>query len=388
MQPTVNAFIQKGIGKHLKKVLARNGNDISTLQEHHRSVICDASINLELATIDWKSASNSLSIRLIYDLFAYAISVSRDTEGCQRLFDLLRVSRSPRTKLNKFFDCQDTITNTWFSSMGCAFTFELETLVFLALCRAIIPRELHHQISVYGDDTIVPSAWFDDVIEAGTVLGFRANYTKSFKTEPFRESCGADFLRGVSVRPFYFKGQLTIARLVAFRNFMRNKGMLECCPSLDEFLFNVNRDFIPVGPPSNIWGDSLGDGHIHDPDPSHWTRDSFYALVNSLDQRCDDHFLTFAKRKVKDYTCLKRADRLFPYYHASYEMFEDEEDVFSSADPYTIGASDRQEIAHVLFNGPSLSWATYFTNVLFRKIALTTALENIDNSRRSSLPVV
>jgi hypothetical protein len=106
------------------------------------------------------------------------------------------------------------------SSMGCGFTFELETAFFLAVARSVVPgiwlvssdhgrqrRKLAWpHIGVYGDDIIVPSAYANAVMERLKFFGLTVNEAKSHVgREPgFRESCGGDYLFGCPVRPLYF----------------------------------------------------------------------------------------------------------------------------------------------------------------------------------------
>jgi hypothetical protein len=97
-----------------------------------------------------------------------------------------------------------------FSSMGNGCTFELESLLFLCICRSIIPENLHGCISVYGDDIIIPQEYTEAVVERLNSLGFSVNADKSFWQGSFRESCGSFTFDGIDVRPFYLKANENI----------------------------------------------------------------------------------------------------------------------------------------------------------------------------------
>jgi hypothetical protein len=98
-----------------------------------------------------------------------------------------------------------------FSSMGNGFTFELETIIFAAICATALKRHGHHgqlgvDVFVNGDDMIVPTVMAHNVISVLRFCGFEINEAKSyFGSESFRESCGGDFFAGKPVRSYYLK---------------------------------------------------------------------------------------------------------------------------------------------------------------------------------------
>lgn len=111
-----------------------------------------------------------------------------------------------------------------FASMGNALTFSLQTLIFSAVVRSVL-RERGWEGSrwrVYGDDIIVPRRAYDEVVARLELFGFKVNSQKSFSDGYFRESCGADFLRGTNVRPLYIKKPLTsVAELFKVLNLIQ-----------------------------------------------------------------------------------------------------------------------------------------------------------------------
>jgi len=117
-------------------------------------------------------------------------------------FNLLSISRSDFTRIDSEY-----VKLEKFSSMGNGYTFELESLIFLAVCRSIVPREEWHAVSVFGDDLIVPQEYASSVIDCLELLGFKTNKQKSFLAGSFFESCGTDWFKGQNVRPFFCKGR-------------------------------------------------------------------------------------------------------------------------------------------------------------------------------------
>jgi len=84
--------------------------------------------------------------------------------------------------------------------MGNGFTFELESLIFYAACSAV-----SENVSVFGDDIIVPTGRYEDVRNVLEHLGFSINQSKSYATSYFRESCGSDYFGGTDCTPVYLR---------------------------------------------------------------------------------------------------------------------------------------------------------------------------------------
>lgn len=188
VEPTVNSFLQKGIGSVIRRKLRKAGVDLSD-QGKNRHLARKGSLNGLLCTIDLESASDTIALELVRMLLP------------PLWFSLLDRSRSKYGT----FDGK-TFFYEKFSSMGNGFTFELETLIFYAFTRAIVEEAGSDEpISVYGDDIICDSAVFSRVAEIFSYIGFTVNVKKSFSAGPFRESCGEDFFRGLNVRPYFIK---------------------------------------------------------------------------------------------------------------------------------------------------------------------------------------
>jgi hypothetical protein len=177
-----------------------------------------ASITGERATVDAKSASNSVTSALVWKFLGDHPHNEKNDPTWFRLLEVLRsthalVEYSGQTKLHEY---------ELFSAMGCGFTFELESLIFWTLAWAVcqdlgIPAD----ISVYGDDLICPVEAMPLLTEVYAYCGFRFNTDKTF-ADPrpgFRESCGKHYLNGIDVTPFYVDTELnTVSSIVLLAN--------------------------------------------------------------------------------------------------------------------------------------------------------------------------
>lgn len=185
VEPRWNIFFQKGLGNLLRRKLKRAGIDLDS-QERNRELAA----SLDLATIDLSSASDTLSHGLVLDLLPYDWFCALEALRCSHsLLD------GELVELDKF------------SSMGNGYTFELETLIFFALAKATC-RHLGVDIknlTVYGDDIIVPCSAYTLLERVLQSCGFIVNSKKSYSVGPFRESCGKHYFQGFNVTPFFLK---------------------------------------------------------------------------------------------------------------------------------------------------------------------------------------
>jgi hypothetical protein len=210
IEPDLNMFFQKGIGGLIRKRLKRCGLDLNTQQEVNRRLAGVGSQTGSLATIDLKAASDSVSLGL-----------------CELLLpddwlDAIVRTRSPVCELPD----GTPVPLEKVSSMGNGFTFELESLIFLALAWAVSPKmTLGVDLAVYGDDLIVPTDVAGPLIRALDVAGFQTNASKTFIEGPFRESCGKHYWRGIDVTPIYLRKPVdTIFRVFWFVNSVSRKA--------------------------------------------------------------------------------------------------------------------------------------------------------------------
>lgn len=192
--------LQKGTGDHIRCRLRLSGLDLNRAPGINQALARQGSIDGTYATIDLSSASDTIS----YGVVAYLLSPEwlefLDKQRCEFTKTPVMLNRGFE-KGGEFF-----IQNEKFSSMGNGFTFELESLIFLALARACVESEIGAgYCSVFGDDIVIPTAAAAKLIYILNLLGFTVNPDKTFIEGPFRESCGHDYFRGHNVRPYFFK---------------------------------------------------------------------------------------------------------------------------------------------------------------------------------------
>jgi len=116
-------------------------------------------------------------------------------------FELLDLSRSPTTTLPD----GSVVTLEKFSSMGNGYTFELESLIFLAIAIYATGGYNGSEVTVYGDDIIIPQSATTRCIDTLNLVGFSVNRSKSFLAGRFFESCGSDWFDNQPVRPFFLR---------------------------------------------------------------------------------------------------------------------------------------------------------------------------------------
>lgn len=216
IEPGLNLWFQLGIFRMMKRRLGRFGIDL-TDQSKNQRLAKEASISGDLVTVDFSSASDSISSTLVFDLFN-----TSDFEGSSDLklwYDIMDITRSKYGEI-------DGSTFRWnkFSSMGNGFTFSLESLIFYAAAFSCCEARgvSTSQISVYGDDVVIPKSVYDLFSSFSDHLGFEVNPRKSFSDGYFRESCGSHYYRGLDCKPVYLKNELSSFQAVSnFANTVR-----------------------------------------------------------------------------------------------------------------------------------------------------------------------
>jgi hypothetical protein len=236
-EPDLNMFIQKGIGSFFRKALLKHNINLND-QSINQSLAHRGSVTNDLATLDLSSASDSVTTGLV-DLLLPEV-----------WFSLLDAARCQVT----IIDGEEHL-NEMFSSMGNGFTFELESLLFYAICRTVAYfRGVSGIVSVYGDDIICPSGIADDLTVALEYLGFLVNTEKSFYSGPFRESCGGHYHHGFDITPFYLRKPITeMTDLIDFANKLRQWGSHEFIRVIDpdiEEIWQWAQAYIP----KSLWG--------------------------------------------------------------------------------------------------------------------------------------
>jgi len=187
-EPTLNGFVQQGVGRYIRARLKQFGVDLGdqTINQDLASIAKDWG----LSTLDLSSASDTLCANLVKLLLPPEWFEMLDDLRCK-----YTTYKGKRFVLSKF------------SSMGNAFTFELESLIFYSLLHAASTVGV---VSVYGDDLVVHSADYRSTLEVLTWAGFKLNERKSFSDgSRYFESCGKHFFDGQEVTPCFQKDVCT-----------------------------------------------------------------------------------------------------------------------------------------------------------------------------------
>lgn len=200
VEPSLNSYVQKGIGRYIRRRLREHAGINLDDQGINQSLAQYGSRTGELATIDMSMASDTISKELVRELLS------------DEWFELLSTARCEQGTVKH---TGETVWFQKFSSMGNAYTFELESLIFYALSQACVdqlrdsaPVDTKHSVSVFGDDIIAPTYSVELLLEVLNFCGFTANRSKSYDKGPFRESCGKDFFLGTNVRPLFLKERI------------------------------------------------------------------------------------------------------------------------------------------------------------------------------------
>ena len=129
VEPTCNMFLQQGLMQMLYKRMRVFGLDVETLPERNKYLAYISSIIGNLATIDWSSASDTVSSKLIEWLLP------------PMWLEVVTKTRSHFTTIGG-----RSVKLAMVSTMGNAVTFPLETLVFWTYAHAV-----HHTITDPGN---------------------------------------------------------------------------------------------------------------------------------------------------------------------------------------------------------------------------------------------
>lgn len=202
IEPTGNLFLQKGVGGYFRRRLKRVRIDLDNQAVNQQ--LAAVAANTDLATLDLKAASDTVSTELVYELFPLDWAIFMDSIRSHSAV----MPDGSNVKLEKF------------SSMGNGFTFELESIIFWALGSVVSDEHSKEGVfSVYGDDIICQKAAASDVIDTLAFVGFETNEEKSFTSGLFYESCGKHYFGGQNVTPFYQKETFRdLPELIRFHN--------------------------------------------------------------------------------------------------------------------------------------------------------------------------
>lgn len=193
IEPCMNLYLQLGVDGFIRRRLKRYGVDLDDQQKNQELARLGSkywSSPDPFVTLDLAAASDSISLELCRLLlppqwYRYIIRLRSPVGVCEG----------------------ETFVYEKISSMGNGYTFALESAIFTSIVFAVekyLKGKLNRdEFAVYGDDIIVRQSSSLLVIQMLHLFGFSLNTEKSFIEGPFRESCGADWYNGTSVRPVF-----------------------------------------------------------------------------------------------------------------------------------------------------------------------------------------
>lgn len=255
-EPTWNGYLQTGVGRLFQRYLLRVGIDIRAQEPNQRMAREGSLMDHEdtFCTIDLSAASDSIATEVVREVLP------------PDWFAFLDALRSPQ------YEVEGVVSPFHkFCSMGNGFCFPLETLLFTAACVAVGAGRPGVDFRVYGDDIVIRRSKFDALVDLLHYLGFAVNRSKTFKTGPFRESCGADFFNGKDVRPYTLDHPLdSIEGLFKFLNLSRRSELTslffqDVRPVVLGYIPESLRLYRPYKGEPDSGIDSTGDEHLYCP---------------------------------------------------------------------------------------------------------------------------
>jgi hypothetical protein len=205
-EPTWLTWAQQILKESMYNYIERSPEMFSWFsnQEASRKLALQGSIDGSYATIDFSSASDSITVPIVDKVFART-----------ELHEPLMRTRSTQGILP-----DDTIVRlTKFAPMGSATCFAVMDTIFLSICELSVRRTKNRKgrngdYVVYGDDVVIRTEFlpaFGSICES---LKLEINQDKSFTSQTgrkYREACGIECCDGRDVSPLrYSRFQLPI----------------------------------------------------------------------------------------------------------------------------------------------------------------------------------
>jgi hypothetical protein len=208
VEPVCMQYVQQGIRDFLYERIESfwltrsriNFRDQSINQRLALASSCDG----RLATIDLSEASDRVPLDLALEMF----------NGNSLLRECIEACRSTKAQLP-----DGTLISPLrkFASMGSALCFPVEAMYFYTICVVALLKAnnlsftqrnvfiVSREVSVYGDDIVVPSTHAEAVLDHLRKYNCKVNMNKTFYRGSFRESCGIDAVAGYEVTPTYVR---------------------------------------------------------------------------------------------------------------------------------------------------------------------------------------
>lgn len=289
IEPMLNQFVQQGLNTLVRESIreCRVLSNCLALSDQtvNQRLALEGSLTDDWATIDLKSASDLMSVKLVEAVFGH--------HG--RFFDHMMDCRSSQV----YSDRKEAEHLRKFAGMGNALTFPVQSVCFAAISIAAIldsegsspsywnTRRASRRIRVYGDDIIVSRKYAHQVVDWLHNFGLIVNVKKSFLEGNFKESCGVDAFKGVDVTPLYIKHRpdesstdpSIIAGLVALSNHMWMEGLYTASTCLkDEVERRLEKTLPLVSKDSGLlgWHSRIDSSHV-----TKWCKKTHQFLIRA-----------------------------------------------------------------------------------------------------------
>jgi len=205
IEPKENQFGQQGLWSVLSSLIHTHTLTRKSIRFDDQSRNANLCKRRDLATIDLKDASDTVSLKLCRLLLP------------KEVFSLVTRFRSRAVSINGNIKKSECL-----ASMGSAVCFPMETLVFWAIAQsAIHPNDSRLPVRVFGDDIIVPKGSAMYVVKMLEACGFKVNSAKTCIETPVRESCGAYTMYGHDIRVTRFRAS-SVDSLPAWNSLLKN----------------------------------------------------------------------------------------------------------------------------------------------------------------------
>lgn len=260
-EPTCYQWTQQLVSRFLiSKLDEVFKGDFVTIKDQlpSRRMAVVASMDRSLTTVDLSSASDRLSCWAVERIF----------RGNRYFLEILHAVRT-RWTFDGISREKNFLKIKKFATQGSALTFPVQSTVFLMCALAVLPRERtledyrlkwRQQVRVFGDDIIIPSDRYADLVRLLHYLGLKVNMEKSFHTGFFRESCGKDAYKGYDVtpcKPLSVRSDTPTAwsALIDLSNNLFLKGYWHAAKALESTLSaRILRSLPTVGPRVGLQG--------------------------------------------------------------------------------------------------------------------------------------